>query len=440
MVMGIPIYLLQQSFSCLAFTFPDVVYLRSHDRYDTSLFQSLSNDDRLSLYDATSHQELSRRQVMNRFVAGTTGAAMGWATTASGLAVPATAQASETATKVPTVQLGDSSLTVTQTIQGFWSLAGGHGKYREADALDNMEAHWKAGITTLDTADIYGPSELIVGKFMGKHANSAIPLTKFCCFRFLDEIDRAEVKDRIQRACERLQVSKLPLVQFFWSNFEVRKYVDVGLYLAELKDQGLIQEIGATNFDLPRLKELKNAGVPIVSHQVQLSAMDRRPVQSGMADWCAENKVGLIAFGTVAGGILSNRYLGRGSPAPEERNTASMRLYSSTAARFGDWKLVQELLRTMDAIKDDVRADGRCAEASIANIAQRYVLDATPAIASVLIGVRNQNHIAENVQTHSFKLKPDEIAAIDKVVAKREGPKGDVWEIERGTLPTEKKG
>ena len=205
----------------------------------------------------------------------------------------------------------------------------------------------------------------------------------------------------------------------------------MALYLTELKEQGLIQEIGATNFDLIRLKELTKAGVPIVSHQVQLSALDRRPVQSGMSDWCADNGISLIGFGTVGSGILSDRYLGKGAPTVEEQNTASMRMYSATAARFGEWKQVQELLRTMDAIARDVRKDGRCSQASIANIAQRYVLQ-TPAVASVLIGVRNQDHLAENVRTHSFVLQPDETAAIDKVVAKRKGPKGDVWDLERG--------
>ena len=143
------------------------------------------------------------------------------------------------------------------------------------------------------------------------------------------------------------------------------------------------------------------------------------------------NDISLIGFGTVGSGILSDRYLGKGAPTVEEQNTASMRMYSATAARFGEWKQVQELLRTMDAIARDVRKDGRCSQASIANIAQRYVLQ-TPAVASVLIGVLNQDHLAENVRTHSFVLQPDETAAIDKVVAKRKGPKGDVWDLERG--------
>jgi aryl-alcohol dehydrogenase-like predicted oxidoreductase len=108
-------------------------------------------------------------------------------------------------------------------------------------------------------------------------------------------------------------------------------------------------------------------------------------------------------------------------------------MYSTTASRFGDWSLVQELLRTLDAVAKNVRNDGRCLKASIANIAQRYVLE-TPSVASVLIGVRNTDHIEANVRTHSFQLQQDERDTIDAVVAKRRGPAGDVWDLERGSM------
>jgi aryl-alcohol dehydrogenase-like predicted oxidoreductase len=108
-------------------------------------------------------------------------------------------------------------------------------------------------------------------------------------------------------------------------------------------------------------------------------------------------------------------------------------MYSSTASRFGDWSLVQELLQTMDRIAKNVRDDGRCTLANISNVAQRYVLQ-TPAVASVLIGVRNTDHIQENLRTHTFQLNQGEIDAINAVVAKRKGPTGDVWEIERGSM------
>ena len=87
----------------------------------------------------------------------------------------------------------------------------------------------------------------------------------------------------------------------------------------------------------------------------------------------------------------------------------------------------------MDSIAAGVRSSGRCEQATIANVAQRYVLEGK-AVASVLIGVRNKKRISENVRTHSFQLTDAERAAIDAVVAKRKGPKGDVWDIERGYI------
>ncbi len=110
----------------------------------------------------------------------------------------ATATVDKTSKAVPTIPLGKSSLEVSRTIQGFWQLAGGHGKYNIDDAIKNMEAHYNAGITTLDTADIYGPSEQIMGKFIAKTPD-AVPCTKFCCFRYLDEIDKEEVRSRIKK-------------------------------------------------------------------------------------------------------------------------------------------------------------------------------------------------------------------------------------------------
>lgn len=134
--------------------------------------------------DLEVNRHISRRRVLEST----------FSVAASGLLLPHSALADETLSApsrpkvtVPSVRLGGgkSSLKVSRTIQGYWQLAGGHGNYREVDAIDNMQAHFNAGITTLDTADIYGPSELIVGKFVQSQPG-AIPCTKFCCFRYLE--------------------------------------------------------------------------------------------------------------------------------------------------------------------------------------------------------------------------------------------------------------
>lgn len=306
-------------------------------------------------------------------------------------------------------------------------MAGGHGKYTEDGALANMRAHFDAGITTFDTADIYGPSESIVGKFVATEPRATV-CTKFCCFRGLESIDAAEVRARVKAQCARLRVPSLPLTAFFWSDYRTKRYVEVARLLAGLKAEGLVQNVGVTNFDLPRLRELVDAGVPVVSNQVQLSALDSRPLQSGMAEYCAQKNIKILAFGTVGAGILSEKYLGAPAPTPSAQyeGGSSLQMYSATASRFGPWSLVQELLGTMD---DIAKAHPG---ASIANVAQRYVLQCSPAVGGLIVGVRNSRHIADNVRTFSFELTDAEMARLRAVIDKRSGPRGDVWDLERG--------
>ena len=157
-------------------------FLSSHElsRHGPTLRMKLFPSDERPL---DSENQLSRRQILDA----------SFATAASGLFLPnnyaladeMTARTSHPSGTIPTVALGKSGLRISRTIQGYWQLAGGHGSYREVDAIENMQGHYDAGITTLDTADIYGPSELIVGKFV-KSQPGAIPCTKFCCFRYLE--------------------------------------------------------------------------------------------------------------------------------------------------------------------------------------------------------------------------------------------------------------
>ena len=168
-------------------------------------------------------KELSRRDILSTAAFS---AAATFTTTASGLIIPKSvanastetdavgaSTATGTSAKIPTIKLGgkDSTLEVSRTIQGYWQLAGGHGRYKPEDALENMKAHFDAGITTLDTADIYGASEGIVGKYM-KANPQAIPCTKFCCFKFLDEIDKTEVRTRIEKVRIFINLANTPLL------------------------------------------------------------------------------------------------------------------------------------------------------------------------------------------------------------------------------------
>ncbi len=85
------------------------------------------------------------------------------------------------------------------------------------------------------------------------------------------------------------------------------------MHLEGLRKAGKIRHIALTNFDVPHLQQILDAGVQIVSNQVQYSVLDRRPEQ-GMATFCEAHGIALLCYGTIAGGFLTERYLDEPEP------------------------------------------------------------------------------------------------------------------------------
>ena len=86
-----------------------------------------------------------------------------------------------------------------------------------------------------------------------------------------------------------------------------------------LKEKGKIRNIGVTNFDTAHLKELVDAGIPVVSMQAQYSVFDRR-TERKMLDYCKENDIKLLCYGTLSGGFLAEKWMGRKAAEPETRS------------------------------------------------------------------------------------------------------------------------
>src|SRR5262249_14409759 len=122
--------------------------------------------------------------------------------------------------------------------------------------------------------------------------------------------------------------------------------------------------------------------------------------------------VALLAYGTLLGGLLSERYLGRSEPQPPELNTASLRKYKQMIDAWGGWALFQELLTVLKGIADQRKA-------SIANIVVRCVLD-RPAVAGIIVGVRLgvAQHVADSARVLGVALDASDLAGSESVLAK----------------------
>jgi aryl-alcohol dehydrogenase-like predicted oxidoreductase len=319
---------------------------------------------------------------------------------------------------------------ISRLIRGGWQLAGGHGPIDQKTAIADLISTYQAGIWTFDCADIYTGVEDLFGAFrqdcakrFGAAAGQSIKIhTKFVPdLADLDRLSKSQVTTAIDRSLRRLSLERLDLVQFHWWDYALGNYLETAHWLNGLRVEGKIDLLGGTNFDSDHLVDLCAAGIPLASLQIQYSLLDDRPERSLIAT-AQQQGIGLLCYGTVAGGFLSNRWLNASEPpAPVENR--SLTKYKLIIDEFGGWALFQKLLQTLQQIADRHRSD-------IASVASRFILD-RPAVAGIIVGARNTSHLAANTAIAALRLTPRDRSEIAAILAHRQGPAGDVYALER---------
>jgi aryl-alcohol dehydrogenase-like predicted oxidoreductase len=314
---------------------------------------------------------------------------------------------------------------ISRVLKGGWQLAGGHGAIDTGAALADMDRFVDAGITTFDCADIYTGVEELIGQWRRTRTTAAPTVqvhTKYVPDRDrLPSHSRADVARGIERSLQRLGADALDLVQLHWWDYDVPGYVDAASWLNELRIAGKVRHIGLTNFDHRRVVEIADAGVPVVSHQAQYSVLDRRPARA-LASVCADRAIGLLCYGSLAGGFLSERWLGVEAPAGALENRSLVK-YRLIIDEFGGWDLFQRLLRVLRDI-------GGRHGAGIGAIAMRWVLD-QPGVTGIIVGARHARHLSAIVDAVQLTLSDADREAIAAVHADATGPDGDVYALER---------
>jgi aryl-alcohol dehydrogenase-like predicted oxidoreductase/enamine deaminase RidA (YjgF/YER057c/UK114 family) len=316
-----------------------------------------------------------------------------------------------------------SDLVTSRIITGLWQVADQERDGRTLDpqqGADELAAYASAGFDTFDMADHYGSAELIAGallrRFDANDRKRPRVFTKWCPKP--GPMTRETVRKGIDLARARLGVERIDLMQFHWWTFEHLAYLDAAKELAALQREGLIGHIGTTNFDTHHLRVLIKHGIPVLTNQVSFSLLDRRAAED-MSTFCVRHGVKLFAYGTLAGGLLSERWLGAPEPRADEIADWSKSKYKRFIDAAGGWTAFQRILQAADAVAKKHRV-------SIANVATRWVLDHT-AVAAVIVGARlgENDHRADNLRTFSFALDDDDRARIDEALTRTARIPGD---------------
>jgi aryl-alcohol dehydrogenase-like predicted oxidoreductase len=247
-------------------------------------------------------------------------------------------------------------LRICRVLNGMWQVSGAHGRIDPAAAIRDMFGYLDAGFTTWDLADHYGPAEDFIGEFRRQLAASRGEAALSGVQAFTKWVPRPGpmtrqiVENNISRSLQRMDVETLDLLQFHWWDYADTRYLDALSHLAQIRDEGKIRYLALTNFDTEHLKRIVDQGIRVLSNQVQYSLIDLRPPQ--MAQFCQEHNIWLLTYGTLCGGLLSQKYLGQPEPARAALNTASLQKYKQMVDAWGGWGLFQELLTALKEVAD----------------------------------------------------------------------------------------
>lgn len=326
--------------------------------------------------------------------------------------------------KLPTFELAGENVTRLITGSCTWQLAPGD-TARTDVAVRGCAAYTAEGCRTFDCGDIYAGVEGLVGRFVATARGHSTELAKMVRLHtkvIPDVTDPSTLRRRITasvlRSANRLGVPTLNLVNLHWWDWGVEG-LDVALdTLESLQRKGIVQSIGMTNIDTEHFEKY---GDRLVSVQINLSLVDRRPLTSGLVQAVTSRGKTVLAHGCLCGGLIADEWLDKQAPELDQLRPG-VTLNRVLIDEFGGWDAFQQLLQTLATV-------GRRHEATISQVAVAWVL-AQPGVSAVVLGARDPSHVERAAAATDLQLVQDDFDDIAACVNGR-GPKGPIYGLER---------
>jgi aryl-alcohol dehydrogenase-like predicted oxidoreductase len=322
-------------------------------------------------------------------------------------------------------QLGDSSVCVTPIAFGAWAIGGWMwGGAEENAAVRAIRASYGAGITTIDTAPVYGfgKSESLVGKAMeGISRDKYQLLTKYGMnwktaegdFYF-DTVDndgkpikvyKCSRRNHVIRECEdslrRLKTDYIDLYQIHWPDVTT-PVAETLEAVATLIEQGKVRAAGVCNYSASRVEEARKT-LRIVSNQVPYSLVNRG-IEQDVVPQAIQLGMSIIPYSPLQRGLLS------GKIKPEHK-------FNEGDTRKGNKYYLPENIERVNRVLDAIRPIAEAHEASLAQVVINWTTR-QPGMDCVLVGARDEVQVMDNVGALAFVLSDEDLETIRESVAK----------------------
>jgi myo-inositol catabolism protein IolS len=297
--------------------------------------------------------------------------------------------------------LGTTNLEISPIIFGTWQ-AGKRGwvGIEDGEVIAAMQAALDAGVTTFDTAEVYGEgyAEELVGKALGDRRDRVVLATKV----FANHLKHDQVIEACEQSLQRLRTEVIDLYQIHWPtgsfNSEVVPIGETMNALTQLQDQGKIRAIGVSNFSLAQLEEAMAYG-RIDSLQPPYSLL-WRGVEADLMPYCVEHKLTILAYSALAQGLLTGKF------GPDHR-------FPDADIRSKNKLFQPPLYDQAQAALEQLRPIARRHHTTLGNLALAWLI-AQPQTTAI-VGARNAAQAEENAQAAAVQLSPADLAEIDAI-------------------------
>lgn len=313
-------------------------------------------------------------------------------------------------------KLGKSDVEVTPMAFGAWAIGGWMWGGAEASAaIRAIKAAYELGITTIDTAPVYGfgHSEILVGKALeGISRDRYQLLTKYglnwgeaggqLYFEDKDnegnpiKVYKWASKEKVMQECEaslrRLKTDYIDLYQIHWP--DVTTPIEETMEAVQrLIEQGKVRAAGVCNYSVGQVDEALET-IQLAANQVPYS-MINRGIEQDVIPQAIESGMGIIPYSPLQRGILTGKIV----PGYE---------FNEGDSRKGSKFYTDENIRRTQRLLDEVRPVAEKHNASLAQLIINWTIH-RPGVSCVLVGARDEKQVADNAKALSFSLSEQEL-------------------------------
>jgi myo-inositol catabolism protein IolS len=297
--------------------------------------------------------------------------------------------------------LGTSGIQISPILMGTWQA----GKrmwvgIEDADTIKAIRAAVEAGITTIDTAEVYGEghSERIVGEALQDVRDRVVYATKV----FANHLQYDQVIAACEQSLTNLRTDYIDLYQIHWPAGAFGNALvpieETMSALSELKKQGKIRSIGVSNFSREQLEEAAQYG-RIDSVQPPYSLFWRK-IEKDLMPYCVEHQISILAYSSLAQGLLTGKFGPEHQFDPAD-NRAKNQLFKGETYQRAQQALAQ------------LRPLAEYHQTTLGNLALAWLL-AQPQ-ANAIVGARKAEQAIQNAKAADILLSSEELAEIDRI-------------------------